>query len=107
MARRRNRGPHTKASIKALLARSDKAVKRALVVLYDRQTQDEKRSDTTKYHNNRGFNHGDAKALSRWARYVIYGRELWPSTITQARRRLMKYAGQLAVIANEKMENAQ
>lgn len=95
---------HTKASIKALLSRSDAAVKRALVVLYHRQTQDEKRDDRTKYHNNRGFNHGDAKKCSYWARLVLSGRELFPNTIAQARRRLMKYAGQLAVIANEKAE---
>ncbi len=94
---------HTKASIKALLRRSDAAVKRALVVLYDRQTQDEKRDDRTKYHNNRGFNHGDAKKLSEFARYVRSpNHDLFPSSIAEARRRLMKYAGQLAVIANEK-----
>lgn len=97
-------GKHTKASIKALLARSDSAVKRALVVLYDRQTQDEKREDQTKHHNNRGFNHGDAKKCSYWARLVLSGRELYPSTVEKARRRLMKYAGQLAVIANQKAE---
>jgi hypothetical protein len=97
---------HTKSSIKELLRTNDNAVKRALVVLYDRQTRDEKLADATRHHNNRGFNHGDAKALGYWARLVIAKRELYPNTLAQARRRLMKYAGQLAVIANEKAKNS-
>lgn len=101
-----DRKRHTKASIKELLRTNDRAVARALVVLYDRQTQDEKRDVRTKYHNNRGFNHGDAKALSYWACLVRSGHPLFPETLKNARRRLMKYAGQLAQIANEKISQS-
>lgn len=42
-------------NIKALLATNDKAVGRALIVLRNRQTADEKISETTKHQNGRGF----------------------------------------------------
>jgi hypothetical protein len=41
--------------IKALLATNDRAVGRALIVLRDRQTADEKVSERTKHLNGRGF----------------------------------------------------
>ena len=42
-------------TIKTLLANNDKAVGRALIVLRNRQTADEKVSETTKHQNGRGF----------------------------------------------------
>ena len=42
-------------SIKKLLATNDRAVGRALVVLRNRQTEDEKISKITKHQNGRGF----------------------------------------------------
>jgi len=46
---------HTAESIKNLLATNDRAVGRALIVLRNRQTADEQRSETTKHLNGRGF----------------------------------------------------
>ena len=93
---------HTKHTIRILLATNDKAVARAMVVLFDRQTQDEKQAESTTHHNNRGFNHGDAKKGTYMARWVLSGRTLTGHHLDRARRMAMRYAGQLAEVANEK-----
>lgn len=51
----------TKQSIIDLLRTNDKAVLRALIVLNDRQTQDERVSEHTRYLNKQGFNAAHAK----------------------------------------------
>jgi transcription initiation factor IIE alpha subunit len=45
----------TKENILNLLRTNDKAIGRALVVLYNNQTFDEKEHQDVKYHNNKGF----------------------------------------------------
>lgn len=45
----------TKNDIIRLLETNDKAIARALVVLKNRQTEDEKQSETTRHENGRGF----------------------------------------------------
>jgi hypothetical protein len=93
---------HTKHTIRALLLTNDRAVERAMVVLFDRQTQDEKATEATRHHNNRGFNHGDAKKGTYMARWVLSGRKLTGHHLDRARRMAMRYAGQLAEEANAK-----
>ena len=95
---------HTKHTIRAILDTNDKAVERAIVRLYDRQTRDEKTDESTKHHNNLGFNHGDAKKGTYYARWVLSGRTLTGSHLDRARRMAKRYAGQLADIANAKAE---
>jgi len=55
----------SKETIQTLLMRNDyvgaHAVGRALVVLLNNQTLDEQATETTRYHNNRGFTPNDAK----------------------------------------------
>lgn len=94
--------PHTKDSIRALIASNDRAVERAMIVLFDRQTQDEKQVEATRHHNNRGFNHGDAKKGTYYARWVLSGRKLTGHHLDRARRMAHRYAGQLAEVANSK-----
>jgi hypothetical protein len=96
---------HTKESIRALLTTNDKAVERAMVVLFDRQTHDEKATEETRHHNNRGFNHGDAKKGTYMARWVLSGRQLTGKHLDRARRMAIRYAGQLAEEANAKSES--
>lgn len=73
---------------------------RGLLAIYDRQTQDEKSSEITVHENGIGFNGVDANLLSSYARY--YREEGWLSKkqIEYARKKMLKYAGQLARIAN-------
>lgn len=98
---------HTDESIRTLLTSNDKAVRRALVVLFERQTTDEQATDAARHSNNKGFNHADAKQGSRMARVVLSGRPLASWNMARARTILHKYAGQLARIANEKATQSQ
>jgi hypothetical protein len=96
---------HTTESIRVLLANNPKAVYRALVVLYERQTEDEKSDETTKHDNGRGFNYRDAKFGSDLAQKCLRPDPRYPCPLSvnqlgAARRMLHKYAGQLARIAN-------
>ena len=93
---------HTQDSIRHLLATNDRAVERALVVLYDRQEADEKVSDETRHDNNVGFNSADARKLSYYARWVISGRHLDGWHLMEARRRVGKYSRQLLEAAEAK-----
>ncbi|MCR4330427.1 MAG: hypothetical protein NUV49_00910 [Patescibacteria group bacterium] len=92
-----------KENIKALINRNDTALKRAVVVIFERQTLDEKQTESTRHSNNRGFNHADAKCGTYYARWILGGRQLTGLHLDKARRMMQKYCGQLAVIANDKL----
>ena len=90
----------TKEEIRELLEQNDKAVVRGLVVLYSRQTPEEQSEDRTVEKNNVGFNALDAAFLSSLARYAEKRGMLTEKQMPYARKRMLKYAGQLARIAN-------
>lgn len=91
----------TKDAIRELLAKNDKAVAKAVVAIYERQTADEQRAEQTKYHNGVGFNGTDSRRGSYYATYAKRSGRLTGKHLDIARRMMMKYAGQLADIANE------
>ena len=101
---------HTKESIQTLLATNDKAVYRALIVLFERQTADEQEAESTNHNNGRGFNGRDAKFGTSLAKQVIaweqghstFRNPLSAGQMTAARKMIRKYAGQLALVANDK-----
>lgn len=93
---------HTAASIDALLAANPRAVERAIVALFARQTEDEKATETTRHLNARGFNAADARKLSFIAAFLGEGKHLRTETCIRYARIVRKYRGQLAEIANEK-----
>jgi hypothetical protein len=90
----------TRDEIVDLLAKRDRAVEKALVVLFDRQTADEQATDATAHHNRVGFNGVDAKFGSSLARQVRDGRGLSNRQMAAARRMVAKYVGQLVGVAN-------
>lgn len=63
----------TPERIESLLNSSDLAVERSIVVLYDRQTNDEKRDSDTKHTNKRGFRANHAAKMSYFARIILKG----------------------------------
>lgn len=65
-----------RARLNDLLLSNDRAVERALIVLFDRQTSEEKATETTRVLNNRGFTAADAEILSSLAKQVRRGRTL-------------------------------
>lgn len=105
----------TQEDVKALLATSDRAVKRALVVIWERQTEAEKASNETHENNGIGFNGVDAFILSRFVEQMQkFGTErkqnwkmgeawLSPRQMLIARKKIMKYSGQIHRIMLEKI----
>ena len=97
---------HTRESIRALLQRSDKAVERAMVVLHERQTCDEKAASVTRHTNQRGFSAAHAHRGSYYARWVNGGRHLTGHHLTSAREIALHYVGQLLDAAQRKSQRS-
>ena len=77
----------TSTDIVKLLETNDKAVARALVVLYERQTADEKVSENTRHHNNRGFRPCHARMGTSMAKFYLARGYLSPKQIAYWRKR--------------------
>ena len=85
----------TKDSIKDLLKHNDKALIRAILVIYSYQTDNEKAWGETKYDNGMGFNGLDANLLSSFAQQYEQRHFLTDKQLFIARKKMPKYAGQL------------
>jgi hypothetical protein len=99
----------TKQDIVNLLRTNDKAVARALVVLTERQTADEQRSEETKYRNGQGFRPCHARMGTNMAQfYTVRGflsqKQVgyWRSPMKGGAMRIEIYAGQLLEVASQK-----
>jgi hypothetical protein len=77
-------------------------LERAILAIYQYQTETEQRHDTTLLHNDVGFNAVDASSGSYMAKWLKSGKHLSGKFLEKARRMMPKYAGQLATIANSK-----
>jgi len=86
-------------------------VVRAIEAIFERQTEDEQRTESTNLNNKVGFGAADARLMSGFAKQIKEWRDgksnyafpLSPRQIAKARERMPKYAGQLAGIANAKL----
>lgn len=99
----------TKEQIIHLLANDDRAVARALLVLYARQTEDEKVQEQTRYDNGRGFQASHAKRGTSMAKFFLNRGFLtpkqiayWRATTPSGRMRISVYWRQLQEAAAEK-----
>ena len=90
---------HTKDSIRQLLLSNDRAVERAILALYARQTASEQSSETTRESNGVGFNAFDAKSGTYFARWLQRGNRLNGTFLDRARKMSLRYVGQLVLIA--------
>ena len=68
---------------------------RAVVALYEQQTEDEKFAHTTKQTNGVGFSKYDVEFLSSIAVQVRGGATLTEKQLVVVRKKINKYAGQL------------
>ena len=93
----------TRDAILALLDSSDKAVVRAIVVLQSLQTQAERISDATFEPNAQGWNSVDAAFMGSLARGIAKYGSLTPKQMIYARKKVRKYAAQLAKVANKEI----
>ncbi len=87
-------------TIRELLRTNDRAVMRAIWVLYERQTSTEILSRQTIDANGIGFNALDAEFLTSLAEQAEERGTLTEKQIAAGRKAVMKYAGQLVRIAN-------
>ena len=94
--------PWTEEQIVHLLNTNDRAVERAIVALYERQTADEKSVDNTRHDNKVGFRKNHASRLSKYARLIKRGCRLYPMQLSYVRPWMVMYRAQLASIANAK-----
>lgn len=88
--------------IKHRLMYSDPWLLRALIVLYNNQTEDEKYKKDTKYKNGIGFNATDALILTNLAEQYIEKNWLSEKQIKICRRLIPKYSKQLNELAKER-----
>ena len=86
-----------KDEIKELLQTNDRAVLRGLVAVYSLQTKDEKALAETVEHNGVGFSGFDAEILTSFAKQVQEQGKLTDRQMEVARKRVLKYAGQLKI----------
>ena len=100
----------TRDSLNDLLDRNDKAVGRALVVLFKRQTEAEKQENVAKIVNNLGFTKADAFKGSVTAKYFLKHGSLqdwqlnyWRARDARGSMRIGKYWNQLADEAVQKL----
>ena len=92
----------TREKIVELLNANPKAVERGIVRLYERQTEDEQSAGRTSHSNGRGFNATDARPGTYMAKWIQSGKRLDGRWLDRAREMTVRYAGQLAEIANDK-----
>ena len=92
----------TPQEIKENLLKSDVWLTKAVLAIYKYQTRYEQDAQTTHDKNNVGFNGVDAQIMSSFAQWIQKGRRLSPKQTAIARKKIVKYSKQLALIANEK-----
>ncbi len=90
----------TKAEIRAKLESDNVWLCRGLVAIFNKQTAEEQRDGRTEVDNGIGFNGADAELLTSYAMQYQERGFLTPKQITFTRKKMLKYAGQLAKIAN-------
>lgn len=90
----------TKELVREFLNVSDAWVVKGVSTIYRFQTEAEKASETTTDDNGVGFNGLDAELLSSFAKGIEQYGSLTDGQMVWARKKMLKYSGQLAKIAN-------
>jgi hypothetical protein len=94
----------TVVDIQNKLQSDQRWLERGILAIDARQTEDERRQDTTKYANGRGWSGADARKGSYYARWIRSGRHLSGRHLYQAKVMMRKYARQLLIVAEEKQQ---
>lgn len=93
---------YTPEAIAQILSKNDRAVERAMHVLYRLQTASEQVNSETSVHNGVGFSAAHARLGSYYARWVMCGKALTGNHLVRARKIALKYTRQLSEVANER-----
>jgi len=86
---------YTQQDIQDMLKTNDKAVIRAMLVIYEYQTEDEKNSDETLHANGMGFSGADAFILTQFTKFYKEHGFLSGKQLEIARKKMPKYAKQI------------
>lgn len=86
--------------IRNKLATDNRWLARGILAIYARQTEEEKAIAATLSSNGIGFNGCDSFILSSFAEQLKAGRTLSTKQVVIARKKMLKYAGQLKKIAD-------
>ena len=90
--------------IKDLLRTNDKALLRAIVCIYDNQTDEEKVEGKSIEDNCAGFSKFDAHEMTVIAMKVKRGKQLTKGELAKSRNKMQKYWKQLMVISKRNAE---
>ena len=93
----------TKNEIKGLIESRDDAVVRGMLRIYDLQTESEKVFGDTHESNGVGFSGVDGEIMSSFVEFYNKANFLSYKQMKIARKKMLKYAGQLTNIANDKL----
>ena len=96
-----------KDSLRDLLDKNDKAVYRAILLIYSFQTDEEKYKGVTKTINGKGFSKFDVEVLSSFAMQLRRGQELSLKQMYVARPKIKKYVGQILQYMQDKAEQSE
>ncbi len=89
-----------KTFIQNKIATNDAWVKKALLLLYERQTADEQNVEHTIYYNNAGFNGADSKFMTSVAKFYIRTGYMSERQVYAVRKRMKKYWYQILQACN-------
>lgn len=86
---------YTEATVAELIDTNPQFMERALIKIYDRQTEDEKVAKITHYHNHVGFSAAHASKMCYYAKWVLSGRKLSGPHLEKCKAILKKYRKQI------------
>jgi hypothetical protein len=89
-----------KSKIAQMIAVDNRWLFRAIIAIYEQQTTSEQDRLTTIERNNAGYNSIDATFMSSLAIQLKEGKTLSMKQVTEARKRVQKYCGQLERLSN-------
>jgi hypothetical protein len=96
---------YTKDVVRHMIAEDDAWLERAVLVIYEYQTESEKQAEQTEEHNGVGFNGTDAEIGSSFAKWIQRRGKLTEPQRKVARKFMPKYAGQIFRIMQAKAES--
>jgi hypothetical protein len=82
-----------KASVVASLTSDDRAVARAITILFERQTADERAEEDTKHDNSLGVRANHGHRVAYYGKWLASGRTLSGIHLDRARKLALTYAG--------------
>lgn len=93
-----------KMYLKELLKTNDTALFRAIVLVYDNQTEEEKYRGKSIEENSVGFNKVDAKEMGEIAKKIKSGKQLTKAELAKSRNKMQKYWKQLMIISKNNIK---